>query len=204
MNIETITGSYPELAKVAGLYARVFAGWPWFEVSVCSACGQFSREIPGSACSCNSKTPRIPAYPTTETSDYIFGEISRPMALALLGFANDRTLAGFGWGYPETEKDFALGKYRTSESQNIITAEIPESDYFYVSEVGVDPQSQTKGLGTEITARLSDNPRPLLLRTLNISPMAKIARKLGYVEIIGPDKKTRDPENPDRIIFIKD
>ncbi|KKU38120.1 MAG: hypothetical protein UY06_C0004G0031 [Candidatus Amesbacteria bacterium GW2011_GWA2_47_70] len=192
------------LVPIARLYAQAFAGWPWFEVGLGPGCGEFRSEQPGQPCPCGCGT-LSPAYPETETADYIIKEITKPLAVALLAVSNSQ-LAGFAWGFQMTGSQFAQEKYKNSSSRPQIIQTVGTQTYFYISEVGVDPLYQSNGAGTQLSISLAQGNLglPLLMRTNQASPMLKIAQnQLQMQPAIASWLDIVDPENPARVILTK-
>ena len=173
--MEIINFSNDYLAQVADLYDRVFTGPPWFD----------------------------PPMGQEEAARYIQSELAKPCALALLAISENSPI-GFAWGYQSTNSGFAKSKYELLVSQAGISKIVPDYPYFYISEVGVDPSLQGRGVGTLLTENLAADQLPLLMRTLNTSPMLAIAtNKLLMIPIIAPWLEQTDPENPNRVILVK-
>ena len=205
---ERLTPDSNRISSVALLYANVFAGWPWFEVSKGPVCQKFYGPDfkPGATCPCGCGTLKE-AYPKEATITYINQELSKPLAYGETILFEDKPV-GFGWGYELSGQEFAETKYRLPESRNMIQELIGKDNiYFYISEVGIIPDMQENGLGTRITTSLVDTGSsrglPLLMRTNASSPMVKIAQKSGMLAIIGPKLEFVDQENPERIVFRK-
>ena len=196
-----------KLGNVAVIYAKVFAGWPWYEVSKGISCGRFyGPELPpGSPCPCGSENLEE-AYPKDETLKYIAKELSKPLALGII-LSISQEPCGFGWGYKLNGRDFAETKYTLANFQRVIVSIIGTNDYFYISEVGIVPEFQKNGLGYKVTSTLADQATlyrlPILMRTNNESPMVNVAKKLGMIEIQGPTSGLLDPENPERVVFTR-
>jgi hypothetical protein len=195
------------LDKVAVAYAKVFGGWPWFEVSRGASCGKFYRKeyLPGSPCPCGQEILKE-AYPKDETIKYISEELSKPLAKGVILTA-DLQLSGFGWGYEFSGKEYIEAKYSSREARKLMSSLIKDKKYFYISEVGILPDFQGFGFGFKITSILAyegtKNRLPVLMRTNDASPMVKIAKKLGMKMVQGTQIGLPDPENPERVVFIK-
>jgi len=196
------------LESVAVVYAKVFAGWPWYEVSKGMNCEQFygPEFPPGSLCPCGYEN-LVEAYPKEETIKYIKDELSKPLALGI-NLAVNGLQSGFGWGYKLSGKDFAEKKYSKTDSRIAIASVVGNKDYFYISEVGIVPSFQGSGLGFRITSRLAEQASfyslPILMRTNIESPMVKIGKRLGMSIVFGPSTDFIDPENPKRVVFTKE
>ena len=204
-----------DIPRTSQIYAEVFAGNPWYEISKCNNCGQFGSNSPEekTSCShCESGTLSLPAYPKDSTKKYIFEELSKPDAVGLLAIylnsANDNEqLAGFGWGYRMTDKEFVSEKYSSEEmGETILELLINSSIFYYISEVGVIETLQGQGIGKKLTHRLMDHGQNsqgiILLRTNESSSMRYIAEKFGMIPIVGLDSGIKDAENEERVIFV--
>ncbi len=211
MRIESLRpGDYKETAKV---YAEVFAGHPWYEVTRCDTCHDFfgPNTSIGQACP-KDGTPLGAAYPLEETTDYISEELRNPNGV---GFAlkdeSDR-IHGFGWGYSihEPEK-YAAHKYHKPETIEQVTGTLRANgitdEFYYVSEVGVVSEERVHGFGRQMTANLlavaDVLQQPTVLRTNEDSPMARIARRLEMKAIMGEGTDIFDSENAARMIFAR-
>lgn len=201
----------PELESLARLYARVFAGAPWNEYTVCPTSGTFFGvdAQPESMCpEAECATALHLAYPLGRTKDYIAGELARPDAALLL--LRDQScagaLVGFSWGFsyddPET---FAAAKYRTSEMQAAIGGllrqlNLGSNGLWYLSESGIedDPRYRGKGVSREFHIRRLATARSLGLdavqRTSAYGNMYRTSKRT-MTQIMGvetaPDNKTR-------------
>lgn len=210
-----------EQIKTAVSYALTFATEPWLEVSRGKGCGNFygPENKPGTDCPCGCGKLEE-AYPVRETTRYIRNEISKPNEIALIVKKEARIVA-FGWGYVETGMEFANDKYKKSDDKTKKSiANLVGSDrvVFYLSEFGVVSEERNKGLGKEITQKVIDEASklnlPFLMRTNRSSFMARIARNLEMIPIMGTDPNDLnypndpitppDPENGERILFYKE
>lgn len=196
----------PEIARV---YAEVFAGPPWFEVSACSRCGNFSGSSAAEKqlCSCGGSF-RNTAYPQKETEQYIRKELARQSALGLwlaVGFKDLKAL-GFGWGYASSNDALASQKYKTDALQQTVRELLANTGaFFYISEVGVLPTLQGEGWGKALTSALIDGSKSfqtVVLRTNENSPMRYISERLGMKPIMGLTSGVRDEENEARVLFV--
>ena len=204
---ELLTPESANMEKVSVVYAKVFGGAPWYEISKGAGCGNFYGPDlpPGLPCPCGCGI-LAEAYPIKETAEYIKGELSKPLALGIT-ISNFGQQSGFGWGYGLNGQDFAKYKYNKSLSQKGIAEIVGDVNFFYISEVGIIPQLQGMGFGMKITLALANQAEiynlPILMRTNSESPMVNIANKLGMKQIVGPNMKQQDPENAKRVIFLK-
>lgn len=201
-----LPSDYSQLAEV---YARVFAGYPWYEVSRCTTCCDFSSTLPDLKRSCNACESGFyadPAYPLDETAAYIGSELGKPDAVGRLVLSSRRIL-GFGWGYSSLSEQLAERKYKTDEMKEVVIRLVGRGvAFFYVSEVGVLPESQKSGWGRRLTEAVVDNRpiglRRVVLRTNQDSGMRYIAEKLGMKPVVGLNTDIVDVENPNRVLFV--
>lgn len=206
------------LPQLAAVYAEVFAGQPWLEVSRCNKCGNFSSSSPDHSSNCSQNgcdgVCDQEAYPLIETTRYIQNELQKPDAiglyavqLALMGQAAD-VIKGFAWGYGSQPDVLAQQKYHTQEMQKVVADLLVASGFFfYVSEVGVPTVHQGNGLGKRLTNQLIDGGiqkglSTVVLRTNEDSPMRYIAEKVGMKPVVGLDSGVRDTENEARVLFV--
>lgn len=208
-NFFEIESNDPRIGNVAKTYAKVFAGWPWYEVSKGTVCEKFygTNYLPGSECPCGCGK-LTEAYPFKDTIVYITEELQKSSAIGLIVAREEDSddIVGFSWAFKTTGREFAETKYRTDEAKRLIKSVInPNDTYFYFSEAGVLPEFQAKGIGTQMyqlrIRRAQELGMPILLRTNEESPVVKIASRFGMTPIIGPGTSLLDPENPKRIIF---
>ncbi len=219
-----------QLSGLATLYADVFAGPPWNEVTKCASTGDFYGQDTSAGGPCpDCQTPLLEAYPKDETIKYILGELGKSNPIGLLATINTE-LAGFSWGYQTQVKDLAKSKWKTSQMQDAVQALLSsygvDDSVFYGSETGVDPQFQGKGLGKQLVSerlkQVKDSDvKFMLVRTNFNSPMYGICQRLEeFGQILGPKAKKGlfsreyrpsyryvnglDSENSDRVLFLYD
>lgn len=216
------TTDITKVRETAKTYAKVFAGPEWNEVSRCPIKDRFygSNYPPGSPGPCKNCNNIVleEAYPLEPTSKYILREISSKRAVAYTYNDGDRVLA-FGWGFELSGSEFADKKYNFTNRGLIKSLVGKRTNYFYVSEIGVVPELQGKGIGGQITRLVAEKGSeiglPLLLRTIKTSSMAFTAANMDMELIMGgslpinleyliKDKNLPvDPENSERLLFIK-
>jgi len=213
--LRSFDASAPDLAVVARSYAEVFSGFPWYEVSRCDSCGTFGSSLPEASSSClkcGTGVLKLEAYPLDETVDYIKDELSHPTPHGILGATIDfgekgMRVEGFGWGYGLSKLKLVEAKYHSGEMQEMVGRLLTEHPaFFYVSEVGVLPNLQQKGLGTNLTTSLVEYAtqyhRAIVLRTNEDSGMRKIAERLGMKPLYGLTTGLKDSENEARVLFL--
>ncbi|MEK7605852.1 MAG: hypothetical protein AAB478_05025 [Patescibacteria group bacterium] len=216
-----------EVTNVAKLYASVFAGEPWNEVTRCG-CGKFfgaETEV-GQDCEC-FKSKLAEAYPLAETIGYIKKELGRTDAKGFT-MKEGTEVVGFSWGFPyQSPNQFSFDKYRTPEMRGgmseLLAQNGVDSKFFYFSECGVDSNSRGKGYSNKLSGSLVNVARwaglPLIMRTNAQSPMIAVADRFNMTQLMGPqaeiDREQReikvtdtivndvlDLENPDRVLFM--
>jgi len=163
LTLEQVSGNQSELPEcelesLAGLYARVFAGEPWNEHTVCPTSGAFfgTDTRPDDACpEVNCGASLQPAYPLEQTKDYILGELALPDAALLLLRDQDRDdeLVGFSWGFSYSNPEaLATAKYKTPAMQLAIGGLLRQlnlgaNGLWYLSESGIENDSRYRGKG---------------------------------------------------------
>lgn len=192
-----------QIAEVAGLYANVFAGPPWYEATKCLTSGSFygADTTAGAPCP-DCSNPLSEAYPKDETTQYILGELGKTNPIGLLAFVNSE-LAGFSWGYRTTPKELVeSSKWKTPDMKQKVYDLLADygvsGSLFFGSETGVDPKFRDKGLGKKLVrARfdeiLRSGEKYALVRTNVNSPMygiiegSSMSKGLdGFFQILGP------------------
>lgn len=166
--------SEPYLEGLAGLYARVFAGEPWNEYTVCPTSGTFfgTDTKPDDDCKeTNCGATLQLAYPVEQTKDYIVRELVRPDAALLLLRDEDRNgeLAGFSWGFSyDSPEAFAVAKYKTTDMRIAIVGllrqlKLGANGLWYLSESGIedDPRYRGKGISREFHTKRLEVARSL-------------------------------------------
>ncbi len=215
---------------MADLYANVFAGPPWNEVTKCVKSNTFygSDTQAGKPCP-DCQAPLMEAYPKDETTSYILRELGKTNPIGLLAFVNNE-LAGFSWGYQTNVQGLVESKWKTPKMRQTVEDLLSEygvkDQLFYGSETGVDPQFQGKGIGKQLVRnRLiqvnNSESKFMIVRTNINSSMYGICQNMGqFTQIMGPvaetgwfNKKykpsyryinTIDSENTDRVLFLYD
>lgn len=184
-----------DLTPLAELYARVFAGPPWNEYTMCTGCEKFSglSTNPGDDCiSCGKML--VLAYPIEKTKNYIAKEAHRDNAVAFTMSIKDE-LIGFVWGYTYNSPDeFVKEKYKTPFMQNgiknLLTNIGIENKFFYFSEVGIRNDQRGKGFSNSLSKLLFKESKimnlPVVMRTNWESPMVVVANRFGMTQFMGP------------------
>jgi len=192
-NIEGINLN-KDLAKVAGLYADVFAGAPWNEYTQCPGCSEFFglETNPGEACKCCNGTLSL-AYPKEKTEKYILKENSNPGSTFFVAREGSQ-IVGFAWGYKyDSASEFSSQKYKTDEMrkriENLLLYSGLNKSFFYFSECGVSEDQRGKGLSNILFEQVVKNNYPLIMRTNCKSPMTAVAQRYRMKQIMGPEIK---------------
>jgi hypothetical protein len=171
LTLERVAGSPPDLSTpdleaLAELYARVFAGEPWNENTICPSSNAFfgtdtqaGEMCPETGCG----AILAPAYPLEQTTDYIAGELTRPDAALLLLRDRGRqdALVGFSWGFSyDSPESLASAKYKTQTMQAAIGGllrrlNLGTNGLWYLSESGIenDPRYRGRGISREFHTR---------------------------------------------------
>lgn len=207
--------SRSDLEPVAITYARVFAGPPWNENSLCQGDCQsyFGLETePGQPCpdlSCQGTLTE--AYPLSSTVRSFKFDALRPQS-NVNALMRGNEVAGFSIGYPWTAVDFANQKYRTDQMReqvlNLLTG-MELNEFNYVSEVGILEQFRGLGLSNALVEDLLKNPYRLLpsgvvLRTNANSPMVAVCKRFGLTQIYGPEVEVINGDGPKKFVVNSD
>lgn len=179
LSLEQIPGNPSELPNaeleaLSRLYARVFAGGPWNEYTVCPTNGTFfgtdtkpEDSCPEAGCGATLQ----PAYPLEQTKGYITGELARSDAALLLlrDQERDGKLVGFSWGFSyDSPEALATAKYKTPAMQVAIGGllhrlKLGTNGLWYLSESGIenDVRYRGKGISREFHTRRLEIARML-------------------------------------------
>lgn len=200
-------------SEIAPVYARVFAGYPWYERTRCPITGPIQDENlkPGMSCTC-CKTPQKleVAYPAQETTQYIISELTMSRTIGLLGILDGppntyQDIVAFSWAFLSTPQDIANRKWRTDQARQAITQSLAQfainGQLFFGSEMGVLPAYQDQNIGTQLMQarleRVNQAGLNLAGRTLISSPMSRIYETLGFSKLDVVDR-----DNPARALYI--
>jgi len=213
-----------EFIQTARCYSLAFRGNPWNKAYLDQE-GNFR----GSEFDCTWRRLGFRrAYPLVDTTAHITKELQKPGAtsVSISDPNNPKLVLAFGWGFSyDYIPELVLDKWpsaninQKAELYMLIKGVIPQGGLWYLSEVGVLPDNQNRGLGTKIVNNLIEAaPKsPIIMRTNANSPMTVIAAKAGFSQIMGP-RTTRNPDsgkisigpevinmldsiNPDRILY---
>lgn len=216
------------LIDLAKLYAQVFSGSPWNEYTRCPASGKFygkDTEIDQACPDCSLSL--LPAYETSETAEYILGEVEKKDSVIFVG-KSDESLVAFSWAYSYSSPEvFANEKYKTEEmkrkASELLRNQGIDGKFYYFSESGILEEFRGRGLTNDFYRLRLQVPKqlglPVLVRTLCVSPIVVVANKFGFEQIMGPkpdiDKARkiikptntivnnfRDSEIENRVLFV--
>ncbi|MFC1780179.1 hypothetical protein ACFLY9_00580 [Patescibacteria group bacterium] len=209
----------PYLQQLAGLYAEIFAAPPWNEVGKCPTCENFFPEKGGMCPNDNSTIKE--AYPLDSTIEYIKEELNKPLCFYVLSISPKREPVSFGWGYACSIVELVKAKYSQDEqvqagAQDLLSQSLtlnPDSQVFYISEIGTAPAWREKGLASKLCrcllAQANRLSLPVVTRTLVDSPsIYGIARNLRMKQISGCIRDSDevidgfDVINSRRVLFV--
>lgn len=214
---DTVLPNEDKLKKIASLYKKAFAGYPWYECKVCPCKHYFGEQYEElkyctkglkDGTTCNQ--PLEDAYPEKKVIEEVTEEVTK-LNGTLITFEKEGKVLAAGWGYECTPQDLQA-KYISSEMQKKVVDKIEKEagkvqGVFYLSEIMVDNDVQNQGIATTITNCLINKATQLnlklVMRTHKDSPMVTIATmKMQMIEIIksGEDK---DEGQEKRVLFIK-
>lgn len=219
-----------QIRQLAGLYADVFAGPPWNEVTKCATSSKFYGKDTQAGTPCpDCQNPLLEAYPKDETVGYILGELGKSNPIGLLAYVNSE-LAGFSWGYETNLENVAQSKWKTPQMQQSVQKLLEsygvKDKLFYGSETGLSPAFQGLGIGKKLIRNRLDKivrtgENYVLIRTNVNSNMYGICKEIeGFDQILGPVSSKgflsrkwkqeskyingQDLENPNRVLFLYD
>lgn len=197
-----------KLVKIARLYAKAFADFPWNEYKVCQN-GHFFGLQQSKLKSCTNCSQRLKkAYPPKKTADYITKEVKKTEGTLITFEDESGEVFAAGWGYACTTEELQ-DKYSSSEMKDKVVDRIKKTAekaqrVFYLSEIMVDTAVRKRGIATKITQCLFETAQllnlNLVMRTHYDSPMAQIAKKMQMSQVIG---LCEDTDNPNRVLYIK-
>lgn len=145
------------LDKVADLYARVYAGPPWFEIKKCASCNETYGKTDdlklfkeGVACRRCKKPLDLIDYWYGGPAHQVFKDATARPGFVGVGVTHKSgDLIAFSWGFQVPRQDTPTVLFSKVE-QLLVDHEVDPSETFYAAETGVDPSYQSHGLGTRI------------------------------------------------------
>ena len=197
-----------QISKIARLYARAFAGFPWNEYKVCENSHYYGGQFFELECCTNCGQPLKLVYPEEYTSAYIIQEVGKPQGTLITFEDKSGEVFAAGWGYACLFEEL-LDKYSSLEMKAKVQNSLEKVAHkvqtvFYLSEIMVDEAVQKKGITTKITKALLEKARSLnlifVMRTHGDSPMVRIANKLEMSQVVSLEE---DLDNPKRVLYIK-
>lgn len=165
LRIEIVPLTAAMTEEVADLYARVFAGPPFFEIKRCSnpecneAYGEgddLQRFHNGDACRrCGRPLTLVDYWRGQPAIDVYSDALARPGFVGMAARDNSGRLVAFSWGFAVPETDTPSVQFGAVSSM-LRAAGIDLAKTFYAAETGVDPECQHLGVGGQVSfARLS-------------------------------------------------
>lgn len=196
------------------VYANVFAGPDWFEISKCRSCGRAypgpidSRPTPeadyqtGQPCwGCQEPLELIDFYrdPDDRLGSRIFADaVARPGFVGFVARDSNGRLVGFAAGYPVPEEDTPAVKF--SKVRESLAQKGYQSDQcFYAAEIGVVPEARVHGVGTKLAMARFSSARASGFRYVCFRTIDKL-RLLGlYGKLFGPENLVELFPDPDPV-----
>ena len=182
MKIEVINPfkQHDVVENVVFAYQKVFGGEPWKEGYKCPICEkEVSLIFESKFCPvCQSDEKSIllvESWPKSKVVSDFYREMSKPEALCLV--ANKRQgVIGFTWGYKINITHETDAYLDAPNIHKLVTGEV-----FYLDEVAVLPEYQSKGIGKRLVKEIISNQKhkTILLRTLADSPMFYLTKNIG-------------------------
>jgi ribosomal protein S18 acetylase RimI-like enzyme len=148
--------------EVADLYARVFAGPPWYNVKCCASCDeQYGKGDDlecfhdGDPCRrCGEPLELLDSWRGGRALEVFEDAAARSGFIGMAARAPDGRLIAFSWGFAVPARDTPAVKFNTVASiLNQIGLDVGRTSY--VAEGAVDPDYQQLGIGSQLSyARL--------------------------------------------------
>jgi len=183
-----------QLSQAAQLYAEVFGGYPWFEVSTCADCGQFfgpESSVVNPCTNCGGSLSA--AYPEERVKEQISDLLERPGA-ALYLVESGNKIRGFAWGFMREVSELISTKFGDEDKKEFAPAikqALSTNTVFYINEVGLDDKLRGKGMGKMLMTKLLDEANllnlPVALSTRVDTVLTPICLRLGFKQIFGQE-----------------
>lgn len=204
------------VGQLAGYeYPLVFADKPWNEWVKCKNESTLTKEVfwglssglmPRKPCpSCGEPLSKYYEYDATYAK--IMAELQKPGTIAVLGLIRGG-VAGFAWSYRTDIMRLAELKWPESRDMqdNVITTLAnyvnPQTEIRYLSEVGVMPNARRQGVATRLSKLATRDNLPIVVRSDQKSPMVKICKDFGLIQVVGPKLEMRDTIRPNRVLYV--
>jgi len=199
--------------EIADLYARVFAGPPWFEIKKCVNCSETYGKDRDLEQYRDGITCRRCGQPLLLV-DYWYGGPALQVikdAETRLGFigvgarAPDNQVIAFSWGFAVPREDSPTVLF--SQAQKLLLSHnLDPSTMFYAAETGVDPRYQGEGIGsrvsyTRIQIALEQGFDAVCFRTINPKMVKVFERFFGEGNVRGIFNDP-DPVKSDRMWYV--
>lgn len=199
--------------EVADLFARVFAGPPWFEVMKCSICEEaygkgddLERFRDGIPCRrCGNPLKLVEYWRDGSALEVYDDALTRPGFIGIGARNADGKLIGLSWGFTVPETD-SPSVHFGAVAEQLRKRGFDPFQTFYASETGVDPDYQGLGIGTRIMhmrlleARDAGFVR-VCFRTINPKLVERYERFFGE-DYVRPMFNDPDPVKSDRTWYI--
>jgi len=198
-----------EKDEVADLFARVFAGPPWFEVKKCSQCSEaygkdddLERFHDGDPCRrCGAPLNLVDYWRGGPALEVYEDALAHPGFIGMGARDGEGRLVGITWGYPVPETDTPSVHFG-AVAQLLRERRLDPAQTFYAAETGVDPDYQGLGVGSRIMrARLLEARDAGLVnvcfRTINPKLVGRYEQLFGE-DYVRPLFNDPDPVKSDR------
>lgn len=188
MKIRRVIDLSSELATVSGIasaYQQAFGHAPWNEGYKCLHCkAQYSlTHTSGQCTNCSNMTPLEEYWPKHRVIQDFNLEMNNPDSHCYIAEENDEVI-GFAWGYRVTMCEDASARLHAPNLHSIVSG-----NAFYLDEIAVVPTHQGRKIGRSLMENIITwNYKTSLLRTLEDSPMQRLATSLGWKRIISIPK----------------
>ena len=148
--------------EVADLYARVFAGPPWYNIKRCAHCEEqygkgddLERFHDGDPCRrCGEPLKLLDSWRGGRALEVFADAVARPGFIGRAARAPDGRLVAFSWGFAVPTGDTPSVKF-SMVAGILAQVGLDVGRTSYVAEGGVDPEYQHRGIGSQLSyARL--------------------------------------------------
>ncbi len=199
--------------EVADLYARVFAGSPWYNIKCCAHCDEqygkgddLERFHDGDPCRrCGEPLKLLDSWRGGRAREVFEDAVARPGFIGRAARAPDGRLIAFSWGFAVPTGDTPYVKFSTVAGM-LTQVGLDVGRTSYVAEGGVDPNYQHHGIGSQLShARLrrvrAAGFETVCFRTANPIVLRIYGRFFGS-EHVRPIFSDPDPVKADRTWYV--